>query len=235
MNTALKLCAALLGVMTLSGCMGYSQFVNAHAPGKQKHDLLGRLPESALNAESPFCEPPPVREVYMVMPEEGKTGVVSVTFNDGKELTLSGDYSAAALAGDEATAYVSNQEEMRATFGEAIAHIPPPPANAILYFVFGKDELIPESRLEAERIYNDFVKRQAPEILLVGHTDTVGPEDKNQLLSIKRAEKVRQNLVEMGIPIENIQVLGRGELELLVPTPDNTKELKNRRVEINVR
>ena len=42
-------------------------------------------------------------------------------------------------------------------------------------------------------------------------------------------------LVQIGIPAERITTAGRGERELLVRTPDETDEPRNRRVEINVR
>lgn len=172
----------------------------------------------------------------MVMPEEGpKEGTVAVTFTDGREVVLHGDYSAMSLAGDDKKTYVADRAEMQKTFGTAVSALPPAPFSATLYCLLGKDELTPESKAEAEKIYGDFVKRQAPEIFIVGHTDTVGSSSHNQKLSIKRAEKVRQSLINLGVPAEGIQVSGRGESDLLVKTPDNTKEPKNRRVEINVR
>jgi OmpA-OmpF porin, OOP family len=43
---------------------------------------------------------------------------------------------------------------------------------------------------------------------------------------------VRDVLVREGIPATQIVVVGRGETQLLVPTPDNINEPRNRRVEI---
>jgi outer membrane protein OmpA-like peptidoglycan-associated protein len=124
---------------------------------------------------------------------------------------------------------------MLETFGTAVAALPKAPLSATLYFLLGKDQLTPQSRQDAETIYGDFVQRQAPEVLIVGHTDTVGSAKTNQKLSEKRAEKVRQGLIVLGVPSASIQASGRGERELLVATPDNTKEPRNRRVEISVR
>jgi outer membrane protein OmpA-like peptidoglycan-associated protein len=172
----------------------------------------------------------------MVMPEEGgKAGTVAVTLNDGNEIVLHGEYSAMSLAGDDKKTYVSNREEMLNTFGTVVAALPQAPVSATLYFVLGKDVLTPESKLEAERIFNEIVNRQVPEILIIGHTDTVGSTKTNDKLSLKRAEKIRQSLIKLGVPADSIKVIGRGERELLVKTPDNTKEPKNRRAEINVR
>jgi outer membrane protein OmpA-like peptidoglycan-associated protein len=70
---------------------------------------------------------------------------------------------------------------------------------------------------------------------VIGHTDTVGSHDDNDVLSLKRASYVKGLLIKLGIAPEQISVAGRGERELLVPTEDGVDEQKNRRVEVNVR
>jgi len=74
-----------------------------------------------------------------------------------------------------------------------------------------------------------------PDIVVTGHTDTVGSAEANDKLSMQRAERVKGFLTGIGIPADRIQVAGRGERELLVPTADNIDEPRNRRTEINVR
>ncbi|MBI3506821.1 MAG: OmpA family protein [Proteobacteria bacterium] len=69
-------------------------------------------------------------------------------------------------------------------------------------------------------------------IRATGHTDTVGTPRYNMALSIRRANAVRDVLVREGIPATQIVVVGRGETQLLVPTPDQINEPRNRRVEI---
>lgn len=228
--------------LSLGGCAGYSNLVNSFAPPKQQSQVqLDAYQPSG--GKSPFCEEPPkpiqpakVSEVYMVMPEGGgKAGTVDVIFNDGQGATLHGDYSSMSLAGKDKKAFVGDEKQMRELFGAAVDALPAEPLSATLYFLLGKDELTPESKAEAEKIYQSFIERQAPEIWIIGHTDTVGPAERNKALSLKRAEKVRQSLIKLGVPAENIKVEGHGEHDLLVKTPDNTKEPRNRRAEINVR
>lgn len=243
MSRMSKALLLLLISMGITGCAGYSSVVNSFAPAKQPSEVqIAAYQPKDTAGKSPFCEEPPkplppaVTEVYMVMPEEGgKVGTVDVIFKDGKNAVLHGDYSAMSLAGEEQKAFVGNQAQMRELFGSAVDALPKPPIAATLYFLLGKDELTAESKAEAENIYRSFVERQAPEILIVGHTDTVGPAKRNQTLSVKRAEKVRKSLIKLGVPAASIQISGKGERELLVKTPDNTKEPKNRRVDINVR
>ena len=53
-------------------------------------------------------------------------------------------------------------------------------------------------------------------------------------LSIKRAEAVKEILLSLGIPAKNVSVLGKGENQLAVDTPDNTKHPANRRAEVKI-
>jgi outer membrane protein OmpA-like peptidoglycan-associated protein len=57
----------------------------------------------------------------------------------------------------------------------------------------------------------------------------------NDRLSRQRAERVRAELVRLGVDAARISVEGRGERELLVPTTDEMPEPQNRRVEVSVR
>jgi outer membrane protein OmpA-like peptidoglycan-associated protein len=74
-----------------------------------------------------------------------------------------------------------------------------------------------------------------PDVLVVGHTDKVGSDAANDLLSRQRAEVVRKALIARGIAPENVVAVGRGKREPVVPTADGVAEARNRRVEILVR
>jgi len=130
---------------------------------------------------------------------------------------------------------VLSAQAVQNTFGKALHALPALPANFLLYFVTGTDELTPESKLELDKVLTAMRARPLPDVLVIGHTDTVGELDNNDRLSAQRAETVKGFLVGIGIPAERIRTAGRGERELLVPTADNVDEPRNRRVEINVR
>lgn len=171
----------------------------------------------------------------MVMPEDGGVGVVTVTLNSGDQYTLEGDYSTMDLKGNQATTYLGNEELMRSTFGDAVDALPPVPLYSLVYFKFATDELTPESRELARQIYNSVLERATPEVLVTGHTDTSGSAELNMRLSQDRAEAVKRDLVKLGIDVKTIRTFAKGESEPLIETPDDTREPKNRRVEINVR
>ncbi len=70
-------------------------------------------------------------------------------------------------------------------------------------------------------------------INIAGHTDTSGSKDYNERLAVKRANKVKDALIERGVPSELINTSSMGESDLLVATPDNVREPANRRVNIS--
>lgn len=66
-----------------------------------------------------------------------------------------------------------------------------------------------------------------------GHTDTVGDAATNQALSERRAAAVRQFLIEQyGVAGSRLEAVGLGETRPAVPTPDETPEPRNRRVQV---
>ena len=66
-----------------------------------------------------------------------------------------------------------------------------------------------------------------------GHTDTVGNPVSNRVLSQNRADAVARYLEhKFGISPGRLETVGMGEKGLLVPTPPNTPEPTNRRVQV---
>jgi outer membrane protein OmpA-like peptidoglycan-associated protein len=66
-----------------------------------------------------------------------------------------------------------------------------------------------------------------------GHTDTVGDAALNQGLSERRAAAVRDHLIRTyGVDPARLVAVGFGSAQLLVQTPPQTPELRNRRVQI---
>ena len=129
----------------------------------------------------------------------------------------------------------STPQEVQQVFGPALAAQPTRPVSFTLYFLEGKDELTPESTQVFGQIGAEIARRPAPEIVVIGHTDRVGTAQANDALSLRRAGRVRDDLVRVGIAADRITVAGRGEREPLIPTEDEVAEPRNRRVEINVR
>ena len=230
MSSIYKIIVSLVLLVGIVGCAG----VNTFSPEKRKSDVI--LSYAATPDGDKVTLLCPIAETYMVMPEEGgKVGTVDVAFNNGEELVLQGAYSSVNVAGEQTNAYVSDPVEMQELFGTALAALPKAPFIANLYFISDSDVLDATSKQEADNIYNNIVQRQAVEVFISGHTDTVGSEQSNIMLSKKRANTVKRVLTQRGISQDTIKTTAYGESKLLLETDDNTSELKNRRVEINVR
>lgn len=102
----------------------------------------------------------------------------------------------------------------------------------IVFFDFNKSELKTEAMAKVHNIYTEMKKHHDVKITLVGHTDFVGSEKYNMKLSEKRANTVKKELSNLGIPEKVMKVEGKGYSEMMVPTAKGVKEAKNRRVEM---
>ena len=71
-------------------------------------------------------------------------------------------------------------------------------------------------------------------IYIEGHTDTSGPDMYNQQLSNKRADFIKNYLLDNSVT-NSITTKGFGEKKPLLTTKDNVKEQKNRRAEISLK
>ena len=173
-------------------------------------------------------------ELVVVLPgPDGRTGTVVV--ERGSERTVLDQPYAANRAGPQSGTARLSEQEVRSTFGPALATMPARPASFLLYFVTGSDELTGDSKAELGRMLDELRRRPSPDILVIGHTDRVGNDEDNDQLSLQRAERVRESFIAQGIAAERIRAAGRGEREPIVPSADGVDEPRNRRVEINVR
>lgn len=165
----------------------------------------------------------------------GGSGALSVT-SATAETTLEQPYRAADVYRDGTLETKTlDAGEVQRQFGQALAAQPPRPVSYTLYFIVDRNELTPESKPIMERIKNELAGRPFPEISVIGHTDSMGADAYNDALSLKRAEAMRQILIEAGIPSQLISVAGRGSREMVIKTPEGVAEPRNRRVEISVR
>jgi outer membrane protein OmpA-like peptidoglycan-associated protein len=128
-----------------------------------------------------------------------------------------------------------NAAEVQRIFGDALSVLPLASQHFNLYFLFDSDELTVESRVLIPTILEAVRGRPAPDVAVVGHTDTMGNSATNYQLGLRRATTVRNLLVAAGFDTAFVEVESHGEADLLIPTRDETMEPRNRRVEITVR
>lgn len=103
----------------------------------------------------------------------------------------------------------------------------------ILYFIFDQDNFISEYKKELDIIMNFINYHKGADFRIIGHTDTRGSVEYNQGLSERRAQKLKNILVNRGVESKRLKTVGRSELELAIPNAKNEKEHQlNRRVVI---
>jgi outer membrane protein OmpA-like peptidoglycan-associated protein len=174
-------------------------------------------------------------ELFAVLPApDGHVGAIVVKGPESEQVVNSA-YGSVAINGRQQSAGTVDERQLREMFASTLEALPGVATSFTLYFVEGKDELTPESQQQMEMVLAELKRRPLPDIVVIGHTDTVGSLDFNDKLSRARADRMRDILIERGLPGERITAAGRGKRELLVHTEDNVAEPKNRRVEINVR
>jgi OOP family OmpA-OmpF porin len=110
-----------------------------------------------------------------------------------------------------------------------------PSVNLSVHFTTGSAELTPE----AIRVLDNLGKALSDQALagfrfrIEGHTDTVGTRDYNKDLSERRAAAVVDYLASRyQVDRSRVQAIGMGEDGLLIATPDQTPEPRNRRVQV---
>ena len=128
-----------------------------------------------------------------------------------------------------------SEADVQKIFGDALSALPPPPQRFTVYFRFESDELTDQSKALIPEILAAVRKHVVQDVVVIGHTDTMGTQQANYALGLKRAMVVRNLLVDAGLDGSTIDVTSVGELDLLVKTPDERPEPRNRRVDIAVR
>ena len=99
-------------------------------------------------------------------------------------------------------------------------------------FDFDRAEIKPAFMGSLDKLAGVIVRYDRTRVLIVGHTDSIGSESYNRILSERRAGSVASYLAERGVSWSRLQTEGRGEAE---PRADNSTEAGrqlNRRVEI---
>jgi outer membrane protein OmpA-like peptidoglycan-associated protein len=106
-------------------------------------------------------------------------------------------------------------------------------ASGIL-FPFNSTEILPDGRTNLQQLASSLEKYPNSDILIVGHTDSVGTDAYNNDLSQRRALAAQSYLQSLGVPASRLQATGRGESEPIQSNDTEAGRAQNRRVEIAI-
>jgi peptidoglycan-associated lipoprotein len=179
------------------------------------------------------CQSKPVSYAALLANPDGTTGKIVIAGQQGAQ-TLDQPKTAAPLHGAQPPAPISD-EQLQKDFGAAMTARPLPPERFLLYFESGGAVLTAESAALLPKIVENAAKRPGVDVSIIGHSDTVGKAEANAELALRRAQAVASQLKDKGLQAIALTVESHGEANLLVKTPDETPEPRNRRVEVSIR
>ena len=182
----------------------------------------------------PATQPTYSERITLLPNKDGRSSAVVVSRATGDQ-EISKPYEAIELVGGKEQRTELAQEEVEKRYGTVLKAQPARPFTYTLYFTTGTVELTAQSRQSLNDVRQKIKGFPAAQVTVIGHTDRVGSAESNDALSRKRAAAIRDLLVQIGIPRDAIEIVGRGEREPVVQTADRVAEERNRRVEIKLR
>lgn len=101
-----------------------------------------------------------------------------------------------------------------------------------IYFETGSSELMSTSQYEIDKLYQMLTEQPSLSMKIMGHTDDVGTESDNLILSQNRADEVKKALIEKGISTNRLISIGKGETSPIDSNDTAEGRSKNRRTEV---
>lgn len=205
-----KTFAFFLSFLFLAGCLCGKNHEELFRSGNEK------LKEEAVKAD------------IAAKPDEKQTEYVS-----GNE------ENKAVKAHERDLSFAGNVSSQDALYGENISKTASPIAsdaeieeeNAVTNFAFDSSALTQKSK-DSIAAYAQSIKDENYNITVFGHTDSVGTNAYNQKLSERRAKAVKDELVNNGIEVEKIRIIGYGEDRPVADNATAAGRAKNRRAVI---
>jgi len=136
-----------------------------------------------------------------------------------------------------AAAPASGGTAVAASGKPAVAAAPakPPSINLVVQFELGSAELTPDAMRTLDELGRALISPAlaAYRFRIEGHTDTVGtPEYNKNLSNLRAAATARYLESKFGVAASRLETVGMGDTALLVATPPQTPESRNRRVQV---
>ncbi|MCH8567663.1 MAG: OmpA family protein [Balneolales bacterium] len=101
-----------------------------------------------------------------------------------------------------------------------------------LLYGFDSAVLSPTAQTNLQRLANSLSQYDNTNIVIIGHTDSIGSATYNQGLSERRAQSAADYLKTRGVDASRLIIEGRGEMEPIADNDTDEGRSMNRRVEV---
>jgi len=103
-----------------------------------------------------------------------------------------------------------------------------------LFFASDETQILPQSEPALQELFEFLNDNPEVRIRITGHTDWVGTDKDNQILSEGRSNSVKQSMVERGIDPSRMETEGKGESQPVDTNETEEGRQHNRRVEFTI-
>ena len=176
----------------------------------------------------------PATTLTLIPDESGTVGAITVR-SPGDFRVLDQAYQRVTLREwlrHSATTTALSEAKIQQDYAQLLKAQPAHSQTFMVYFSTGSADLEEKTRAIIPQIIEGIKTHMPTEITIIGHTDTTGPDAINKKLSLERALSV-EKVLRAGIPPHGaVKIQSFGSKGLLIPTPPNIDEPRNRAVEI---
>jgi len=171
---------------------------------------------------------------YLKIPEEvfaglGKLATVAGTVNTA--LAVADAYQGVGRANKNAKNAVEDLQTIVDDYMKKTGFRTLVQKEILINFDTGKHDIKAEYIGNLNVIAKELILHKTVVMVIEGHTDWIGSEKDNQALSERRAQAVKDKLVELGVePDTRITAIGRGELSPIAPNDTDAGKEANRRI-----
>ncbi len=95
-------------------------------------------------------------------------------------------------------------------------------------------EIVSDKRNSIKEFAKFLKKNRSYQVLIYGYADSIGPKEKNKILSRNRANSIKDALIQYGVSSTKLTVIGKGETNPVATNMYKDGRKQNRRIEIEL-
>jgi outer membrane protein OmpA-like peptidoglycan-associated protein len=209
----------------------YLRAKNGYANCSEKKTVILTLKAKKLRPIPPKVKKPTLQTIVVLL-QGRKFGTAIEVSTPSATVVIDKPNEFVAITNDKNISQPkeANTQELVSLFGASLHASKIKRYHFVLYF--NHLHLDKKSQVKMKEILADIKKSKNPFIKIIGHTDTLLSVKENYKVGLERAKYVANLIKKSDVKYLKMDVTSYSELDLAVQTPDNTKELLNRRVEL---